>query len=81
MQQILEQRLQEAFSPSHLEIIDDSDKHRGHAGSQGGARHFTVIIKADCFQGVSRIKAHRMIYDVLNDLIPDKIHALQIKIL
>jgi BolA protein len=78
--QVIKQRLQQAFSPEKLEIIDDSEKHRGHAGSQGGAGHYTVIISADSLKDKSRIDAHREIYQVLNDLIPHEIHALQIKI-
>lgn len=73
-------RLQHVFSPIQLEVIDDSEKHKGHAGSQDGAGHFTVIIHAECFNGESRIAVHREIYKVLDDLIPEKIHALRIKV-
>lgn len=77
---IIEQRLQQAFSPVQLEVIDDSHKHKGHAGSRGGAGHYTVIISAKCFQNLTRIEAHRKIYELFADLIPEQIHALQIKI-
>lgn len=72
-------RLQKAFSPSYLEVIDDGHKHIGHVGSQNGAGHFTIIIQAECFSHQSRLVAHRAVYQVLSDLIPEKIHALQIK--
>lgn len=78
--EIIKQRLQQAFSPAQLDVIDDSDQHKGHAGSRGGAGHYTVLISAQCFQNLSRIEAHRKIYEVLDDLIPDQIHALRIKI-
>ena len=78
---IIKQRLQEHFSPESLEVIDDSEKHRGHPGSLTGAGHYTVAIAAESFANKSRIAVHREIYDVLNDLIPQEIHALQIKIL
>ncbi len=77
---VIHARLQQAFSPTELEIIDDSDQHKGHAGSQGGAGHYTVKIRAEYFKNKSRIAAHREIYALLNDLIPDKIHALRIKV-
>lgn len=77
---IIQQRLQDAFSPSHLEIIDDSERHKGHEGARGGAGHYTVIISAPCFDRLSKIDAHRKIYAALDDLIPDQIHALRIKI-
>lgn len=77
---LIKQRLEENFSPIKLEVIDDSDKHKGHAGSAGGAGHFTIIIGASYFSGKTRIESHREIYSVLSDLIPHEIHALQIKI-
>lgn len=74
-------RLHEAFSPSHLEVIDESDKHIGHEGHQGGGRHFAIVISAECFQKMTRVEAHRQIYALFEDLIPDKIHALKISII
>jgi BolA protein len=76
---IIKQRLQNAFSPTHLEVHDDSEQHKGHAGSQGGAGHYTVIIAAECFKDKSRIAVHREIYHLLDDMVPDQIHALKIK--
>lgn len=78
---LIETRLQKAFSPLYLEVIDESDKHIGHAGHQGGNRHFAVTIQATCFANVSRVDAHRQIYALFTDLMPDQIHALRIKIL
>lgn len=74
----IQQRLQMAFSPTLIEVQDDSAKHQGHAGSHGGAGHYTVIIQADCFKELSRIEMHREIYRVLKDMMPEEIHALQI---
>lgn len=78
---IIEARLMHAFSPIHLEVIDESHQHVGHAGHQGGGRHFAVVIDAACFHGVSRVEAHRKIYALFNDMIPHDIHALKIKIM
>lgn len=78
--QVITERLQKHFSPIALEVQDDSDKHIGHAGSRGGAGHYTVTIQSDCFKNKSRIDAHREIYAVLADLIPHEIHALRIVI-
>lgn len=77
---IITERLQNQFHPSQLEVIDDSHKHVGHAGAEGGAGHYTVIIQADIFKNKSRVDVHREIYHVLDDLIPHEIHALQIKL-
>jgi BolA family transcriptional regulator, general stress-responsive regulator len=78
---VIRKRLQEAFSPATLEIIDDSAQHHGHAAAAGGAGYYTVVIKADIFKKMTRVEAHRAAYKVLNDMIPHEIHALQIKII
>ena len=72
--------LQSALSLEHLEIIDDSHKHRGHAGAQSGAGHFTIIISSQEFIGKTRLECHRLINDLLKDLFIHDIHALSIKI-
>ena len=77
---ILRTRLEQAFSPTHLEVIDESDQHLGHAGHQGGGRHFAIIISADCFKTMTRVEAHRKIYSLFSDLMPEQIHALRIKL-
>ena len=73
-------RLQQAFSPSHLEVLDESAAHMRHSGYQGGGRHFAVIISAEIFNSISRVDAHRKIYGLFSDLIPNEIHALRIVI-
>jgi BolA family transcriptional regulator, general stress-responsive regulator len=78
--QLMRERLQAAFSPTQLDIIDDSEKHKGHAGSRDGAGHYTLVISAPSFTKKNRVDAHREIYAVLNDLIPHEVHALVIKI-
>lgn len=75
---IVKERLQQAFSPTHLEVIDDSDQHKGHVSYQSGAGHYTIIISASCFNNLGRVHAHRKIYAVLNDLMPLRVHALRI---
>ena len=63
-----------------LDIIDDSAHHVGHAGAAGGGLHFHLIITSTALNALSRIEAHKAIYQRLNDLIPLPIHALQISI-
>lgn len=60
-----------------LNIKDDSALHAGHAGNTGGG-HFTVKIVSSQFSQKSQIIRHRLIYQALNDLIPQQIHALSI---
>ena len=74
-------RLRAALAPDALEIIDDSDSHRGHAGHDGaGESHFMVKLTAAVFVGQSRIGRQRLVYAALGDLMaPGGIHALIIK--
>jgi stress-induced morphogen len=53
----------------------------GHAGHQGGQRHFAVVIGAAELKGISSVVAHRKIYALFADMMPDQIHALRIKVL
>lgn len=77
---LIQSRLEKAFSPQVLHVENESDKHKGHAGYQDGNRHFAITIKADCFKMLSRVAAHRLIYALFEDLIPEQIHALRINI-
>ena len=78
---LIEERLRKKLHPSHLEVEDNSEEHRGHAGASGGAGHYTVIISSTELNSLTRVAAHQAIYAALSDLIPHEIHALKIKII
>jgi BolA protein len=65
------------LAPSTLQIKDESALHAGHAGNAGGG-HFNLEITSSHFFEKSQIMRHRIIYQALADLIPNKIHALSI---
>jgi BolA protein len=69
-------RLQ-VLSPSGLEIQDDSALHAGHKGNGGGGHYNLKIVSAE-FNGKSPVARHRIIYELMGDLIPQQIHALSI---
>lgn len=72
--------LTEAFAPTRLAVINDSEKHHGHAGHDGsGESHFTVEIESAAFAGVSRLQRQRMVNAALGDLPGQRVHALAIK--
>ena len=74
-------RLEEALQPHSLEILDESEQHRGHAGYQeGGQSHFRIKIASSHFDGVSRIGKHRAIHTALGKDLVGRIHALAIEI-
>ena len=75
--QEIEERLRAAFSPRELEVVDDSESHRGHAGFQeGGESHFDVRIRSDAFEGQSRVARHRAVHAALGPDLIGRIHAL-----
>ena len=76
----IERRLRENFAPLHLAVIDDSEKHRGHAGHDArGESHFTVEIVSARFAGLSRVECQRAVNRALADLLESRVHALAIK--
>ena len=73
--------LEASFAPQDLEVIDESESHRGHAGYQeGGESHFRVRIKADAFGPMSRIERHRAVHKALGADLVGRIHALALEI-
>jgi BolA protein len=69
--------LEQALSPSSLEIFDDSARHAGHAGARGGA-HLRVRLVADAFRGRSQLERHRLVYAAVAPLMSGAVHALNI---
>ena len=75
-------KLTEKFSPTILEVLDESNKHQGHAGwREGGETHFRVRIATSKFDGLSRIAQHRAVFEVLDAELKDRVHALNIEVL
>lgn len=78
---LIRSRLMSAFSPSELEVIDESHLHAGHVGAQDGRGHFRVNIVSSMFAGRTHLQRHRMIFTVLGNLMQTDIHALSISAL
>ena len=73
-------RLTAALAPTRLEVSNDSAQHRGHAGDDGsGESHFSVLIEAPSFAGMSRVARQRAVNAALADLLATRIHALAIR--
>ena len=77
-------KLTESLNPSSLIVIDDSAKHRGHAGArhghagQEGETHFQVKIASKSFEGLSSIARHRLVYQILDEELKERVHALSL---
>ena len=71
------EKLRNAFEPETFELIDDSEKHRGHGGwREGGETHFHVVMRSKAFNGKSRLEAQRAINHVLAEELTGPVHAL-----
>jgi BolA family transcriptional regulator, general stress-responsive regulator len=82
----IRRKLVTAFSPERLEVVDASDRHRGHAGadrpgyeSGGGETHFDVVIVAAAFEGLGRVERQRRVNAALAEELAGPVHALSIQ--
>ncbi|PSO19620.1 BolA family transcriptional regulator [Bradyrhizobium sp. MOS003] len=80
MKDTISNKLQEAFTPESLQVVDESHLHEGHSGHRpGGQTHFRVYIVSEAFKGKSRIDRHRMINSALAAELAGSVHALAIQ--
>ncbi|MFK7879110.1 BolA family protein [Roseobacter sp.] len=79
--QAIEDRLQKAFAPRALDVVDDSESHRGHSGyPEGGESHFNVTIRAEQFKSMNRLARHRAVHAALGPQLISRIHALALDV-
>ena len=77
----IRRRLEEAFTPETLDVLDESESHRGHAGFQdGGESHFRVRMKSTALEGQSRIARHRAVHAAIGPDLMGQIHALALEL-
>ena len=70
-------RLNSSLSPTRIELVDDSEQHRGHGGyNPAGESHFSLDIESPAFAGKSRVERQRMVYAALGELMQERVHAL-----
>jgi BolA protein len=78
----IETKLQAAFAPLALEVRDDSQRHRGHAGwREGGETHFHVTLVSRAFEGLGRVERHRLVNSLLAEELAGRVHALSLRLL
>lgn len=77
MEQTIEAKVLEAFTPERIRIDNDSKRHAGPAMES----HFRLIIVSDAFDGMNSVKRHRSVYKCLADELAGPVHALQLKCL
>ena len=75
----LEERLRDRLDATHVEVIDESHLHAGHAGAREGGGHYRAIIVSERFVGLNRVKAQQLVYGVVGDWMGGEIHALSME--
>jgi BolA family transcriptional regulator, general stress-responsive regulator len=72
-------KLTERFTPTRLEISDESYRHAGHEGARPeGETHFSITIVSAAFVGQSRVARQRLVYQTLAEELASRIHALSL---
>jgi BolA protein len=75
----IRRKLQDGFSPTRLDVVDDSARHHGHAGARpGGESHFNVVIESAAFEGQGRVARQRAVYAALSEELEGPVHALSV---
>ena len=78
---LIKKKIEENFSSTHIEVINESHLHEGHAGDDGsGQTHFKLIMVSSDFEGCSRIQRHRMVLDVVSDFFSQGMHAFSLNL-
>ena len=77
---VIENKLKEKIKIENIEIIDNSNKHKHHKFYDPKRLHLHLKIKSLYLSSITRINAQRIIMNILNDDLKNKIHALEISI-
>lgn len=81
MKSRIESKLRTTFQPAELEVIDESEQHRGHGGwREGGETHFRVRMVAESFDGQSRVARQRAVNACLAEELATTVHALAMEL-
>lgn len=79
LDQEISKALNDNLQPTHLEVINESHLHAGHAGDDGsGESHWRLVIAAPGLDGQSRLARHRAVHAALGPDIIGRLHALAI---
>jgi BolA family transcriptional regulator, general stress-responsive regulator len=76
----IRERLMVGLEPSRLDIVNESELHAGHRDAPGtGESHFRVLVVSAKFQGLNRVSRHRMVNEMVADLLKDRVHAFALR--
>jgi BolA protein len=79
--QTIETKLRDAFAPEAFELVDESERHRGHSGyREGGESHFRLRMVSAAFAGENRVARQRAVNRVLAEELAGPVHALAMEL-
>ena len=73
-------KLNSKIEIEHIDIVDNSHKHKKHKSFSPEKFHLHLKIKSLYLNSLSRLNAQKMIMKVLKEDLNTKIHALEISI-
>ena len=73
-------KLNSEIEIEHIDIVDNSYKHKKHKSFSPEKFHLHLKIKSLYLNSISRVNAQKMIMTVLKEDLNTKIHALEISI-
>ncbi len=79
MREALETRIRDRLKATHVEVIDESHLHAGHAGARDGGQHFRAVIVSEQFAGLNRVRSQQLVYQSVGEWMGKEIHALSMK--
>lgn len=77
----IQAKLAEALNPGHVDLVDESAMHAGHAAMKGlaaGETHFRLTVVAEAFRGLPRVQRQRLVYRILAEELAGPVHALAV---
>jgi BolA protein len=77
----IEAELRARLGALHVEVIDESHLHAGHAGARSGGGHFRAVVVSKGFEGKPPIERQRLVYAALESAMGGEIHALSMRTL
>jgi len=79
MREAVEARIRDRLKATHVEVVDESHLHAGHAGARDGGQHFRAIIVSEQFAGLNRVRSQQLVYQSVAEWMGKEIHALSMK--
>ena len=76
----IEKKLEEKIKFEHIEIINNSHKHKGHKFFSEDKYHLHLKIQSLYLKSLTRLNAQKLIMSVLKEELKTKIHALEISV-